>query len=268
MNYSSLNTKHVIQTIDRYSAANIHEIISLEYDLDLFIDFNNKMLLFSSLARMKGSITHTFKSIGNATKIILDVRDIKVLSITDAAKQSYPKDIYPYHYIATGKNEQLVITLPRMLTPNKTIKLTISYETSTTATAINWIDASQTASNVSFVFTQCEAHHCRSLAPLQDTPAVKSRFNVTLKTEEKYYPLASAILTSQTKNKGFRVHKFVQKIPVPSYLLAIVAGDLVFRNLTEAIGIYAERDMIDRAFDELVHMKDFLRFVFSGGRVG
>ena len=54
------------------------------------------------------------------------------------------------------------------------IKLKIDYETSSNCTALQWLDPEQTAGKRQpYVFSQCQAIHCRSMVPCQDTPSVK-----------------------------------------------------------------------------------------------
>lgn len=53
-------------------------------------------------------------------------------------------------------------------------KLRVIYNTNNETTAISWLTAEQTAGKkMPYLFTQCETIACRSVAPMQDTPANK-----------------------------------------------------------------------------------------------
>ena len=58
------------------------------------------------------------------------------------------------------------------------MKITITYTTADDASALQWLSPEQTAGKTHpYLFSQCEAIHCRSMVPLQDTPAVKSSYS-------------------------------------------------------------------------------------------
>ena len=78
---------------------------------------------------------------------------------------------------------------------------------------------------------QCQAIHARSLYPCQDTPAVKFTYNANVQVEKPLVVLMSAVRKAEPSdcNNAYVEYKFVQNVPIPSYLLAIVAGDLVSR---------------------------------------
>lgn len=204
---------------------------------------------------------HTFKSVSTGiSRIILDTRDIKVTKVYDFnSKQSLNYEIYPFDYITELKNDALVINLPRGLTYGEIIKIAIVYSTSPSATAVNWVPESQTfGKNYKFMYTLCEAIHCRSIAPLQDSPAIKSTFNATLRIKEPYMALTSARQISQRNENGYNIFENVQSIPVPSYLLALTAGNIGYKSMGSRCGIYAEPSIIDFAAEELSEMNGFL----------
>jgi leukotriene-A4 hydrolase len=55
-----------------------------------------------------------------------------------------------------------------------TLKIRIQYATTPTADAIQWLEPQQTeGKKYPYLFTQCQAIHCRTLVPIQDTPGNK-----------------------------------------------------------------------------------------------
>ena len=58
------------------------------------------------------------------------------------------------------------------------VKIKINYETTQNCTALQWLSPSQTAEKTHpYMFSQCQAIHCRSMLPCQDTPSVKMPYS-------------------------------------------------------------------------------------------
>ncbi len=91
-------------------------------------------------------------------------------------------------------------------------------------------------SNDSF-FTQCEAEGFRRITYFLDRPDVMTHFTVTLRADKAKYPvlLSNGNLVEQgdlqgTGNEGRHFAKWVDPHKKPSYLFALVAGQLVARE--------------------------------------
>jgi len=76
------------------------------------------------------------------------------------------------------------------------------------------------------MFTQCESIHCRSVAPLQDTPAIKATYNVITITDAAYNTFVSATKINEEIDGKKKRSYFEMTIPVESYLLAVASGAL------------------------------------------
>ncbi len=82
-------------------------------------------------------------------------------------------------------------------------------------------------------FTQCEAEGFRRITYWPDRPDVMSRFHVTLRADKKTYPvlLSNGNLVAQRDlGDGRHEAEWDDPFPKPSYLFALVAGDLVCRE--------------------------------------
>lgn len=78
-----------------------------------------------------------------------------------------------------------------------------------------------------YLFTQCEPIHCRSVAPMQDTPSIKSTYEANVQVQNQFIVKMSANETDPTDNQdGTKTYHFSCTIPIPSYLLAMAVGNL------------------------------------------
>ena len=115
------------------------------------------------------------------------------------------------------------------------MKITITYTTADDASALQWLSPEQTAGKTHpYLFSQCEAIHCRSMVPLQDTPAVKSSYSAEITAPADLTVLMSAVPQGDpepVEGGTKRLHRFLQKIPIQSYLIAIAAGKLESRKI-------------------------------------
>jgi leukotriene-A4 hydrolase len=129
------------------------------------------------------------------------------------------------------------------------LRLNISYETSSTASALQWLDANLTlGKKYPYLFSQCQAIHARSIMPCQDTPAVKFTYEACVKVVKPLTILMSACSTETIEvDENQTMYKFEQNIKIPSYLLAIVAGHLVSKQIGKISKVWSEAEMIERA---------------------
>ena len=103
----------------------------------------------------------------------------------------------------------------------------IEYETNPRAEALQWLSPQQTAGkNSPFLFTQSQAILARSWVPCQDTPGVRFTYTADVTVPNDLLALMSAS-NPKEKNPSGEYH-FEMKQPIPSYLLALAVGDLIF----------------------------------------
>jgi aminopeptidase N len=133
-------------------------------------------------------------------------------------------------------------------------KVLIRYTTDSSAEALQWLSPQQTSGKTyPFLFTQSQAILARSWVPTQDSPGIRFTYSADIRVPKELIALMSAT-NPQTKNDSGEYH-FEMKQPIPSYLLALAVGDIVFQSISERSGVYAEPATIERAAYEFVDLE-------------
>ena len=86
----------------------------------------------------------------------------------------------------------------------------------------------------------------------QDTPSVKATYDATITAPAELTVLMSALRKGKKEvekgGKKSQVFKFEQKIPIPPYLIAIAAGDVVSKKIGPRSHVWSEAAVIEKAF--------------------
>jgi aminopeptidase N len=126
----------------------------------------------------------------------------------------------------------------------------LRFRTSPEARALQWLNASQTASGKDpFLFSQCQAIHARSIFPCQDTPSVRFTYSAEVDVPPGLVAAMAAEQVGIEEGTGSAstLFRFRMPQPIPSYLFAIAVGNLDFRELGPRTGVYAEPEVIEAA---------------------
>ena len=128
--------------------------------------------------------------------------------------------------------------------------VTIEYHTGPKASALQWLSPAQTAGKkMPFLFTQCESIHARSLLPCQDVPANRITYEAIVGVPKGMMAIMSA--KNPTEKTADGIYNFTMEIPVPTYLIALAAGDLAYKAIDARTGVYSEPGMLDKSATEL-----------------
>ncbi|XP_070685842.1 aminopeptidase RNPEPL1 [Pempheris klunzingeri] len=150
----------------------------------------------------------------------------------------------------TDYGSSLNVSLPTAAVKlGRLIQITVRY-TTTDGPAIWWLDSELTCGQSRpLVFTQGHSVCNRSFFPGFDTPAVKSTYTATVRVPDGVTVLMSASRSSYSKPD--RVFQFSMEFPVPSYLVALVAGELQHVDVGPRSRVWAEPCLLSCAVKKL-----------------
>lgn len=139
-----------------------------------------------------------------------------------------------------------------------TAEVAIEYETSPEAVALQWLSPAQTeGKRHPFLFSQCQAIHARSMAPLQDSPLARVSYRAEVTVPEPLVAVMSAgpAGTRLGPTPGTRTFLFEMPQPIPPYLLALAVGDLASCDLSPRARVWAEVGTVERAAWEFAEVE-------------
>ena len=212
--------------------------------------------------KLSGNVTHTLKSIAKAepNEVILDTSHLLIHNVKvdgEKTKWEVGPRVEPY-------GSPLKIKLAKPIDLDATIDVSIDCETTTGCTALQWLTSAQTSTKkYPYMFSQCQAIHARSIFPCQDTPDVKAPFDFTIKSPLPVIASgisASSNPSSPSADGKSETYTFHQAVPIPSYLFAIVSGELSFAPIGPRSIVATSPDRIEGCKWEFeTSTEDFLK---------
>ncbi|MBV8714163.1 MAG: M1 family metallopeptidase [Chloroflexi bacterium] len=143
--------------------------------------------------------------------------------------------------------------------PSRTDAIKIDYVTSPNASALQWLEPSQTAGGAQpFLYSQCQPIHARSLVPLQDTPRTRLRFSAELRVPAQLTALMAARHLGRELDGAEAVERFEMPQPISPYLLAFAVGDLASRDLSSRSRVWSEPSLVEGAAWEFADTEQML----------
>lgn len=177
-----------------------------------------------------------------ATELVLDTRDLAIGQVTAEQPDGTWVDL---EYALSDPEEPLGARLS-IQAPGQPERIRVSYHTSPDASGLQWLTAAMTQGGEQpFMFSQSQQIHARSWVPLQDTPRVRFTYTAHISSPKNAMVLMSADNDPDAERDGD--YRFEMPQPIPSYLLAIAAGDLVFEPIGDRSGVWAEPAMVEKS---------------------
>jgi leukotriene-A4 hydrolase len=235
---------------DKSSYANSHQIKVSNLFLDLAINFDTKTLTGYADLTLNAVVS-------GVDTLILDSNHLAVGQVKNLT--SGTDLFFSFSDAIPVFGRKFTIKLENPLKVNDTQTIRIYYSTTPESTALQWLDPAQTQGKVHpYLFSQCEEIHCRSLCPIQDSPAVKFSYKARISVVAPLRVLMSAILSKETAENGINVFYYEQKVPIPAYLLALAAGNLVYRDISKRCRVYCEEASIKECEFEMEPTEKYL----------
>ena len=185
--------------------------------------------------------------------------------------------------IGMGSADSLLYGKPLEIeVPRSVSKIWIHYRTRPSAGALQWLSPSQTYDKTHpFLFSQSQAILARTWIPLQDKPSVRFTYNAEVRVvcgaatvganikPSDFNVVMSAVKLGNPEGdilSNNKIHRFEQKKPIPSYLMAIAVGSFGYKSLGKTTGVYAEHNLLEKAaweFTDLQKMVDAASEMFG-----
>jgi leukotriene-A4 hydrolase len=238
-NSSPTENNETMTTKDVHSYSNPEHVVIRHLSLDLQPDFTKKVI--------SGDVKLEVENLSGAKEIELDTKDLNIQSVlVDNGPSTF----------TLGKPDPLLGSRLTIPVKPETKNITITYSTSPSAAALQWLEPSQTAGGKHpFLFTQSQAILARTWIPLQDSPGVKFTYDAKVTVPPGLMAVMSAGNDTTVHADG--VYYFKMPQPIPSYLMALAVGNLAFHSYDERSGVFAEPELIKKAaweFEDLPEM--------------
>ncbi|MGB3616482.1 MAG: M1 family metallopeptidase [Catalinimonas sp.] len=229
---------------DVHSYARPNEAAVTHLDLTIEVDFDARVL--------RGKAAYDVANRAGTDILYLDTKALDVRRVTLGNEANEEETAYELR----PADEHLGRALQVTIRP-ETERVTVYYQTSPDAEALQWLTPAQTAGGEHpFLFTQGQAILTRSWVPIQDSPGVR----ITYTADVKVPPALLAVMSAEnpTERNETGEYHFEMRRPVPGYLLALAVGDLRFASVGARTGVYAEPEVLERAAYEFAEMPEML----------
>ncbi|KAJ1943901.1 Leucyl aminopeptidase yscIV [Linderina macrospora] len=239
--------------VDPNSQSNLGEVTTNHIHMDVVVDFVKKNLA--------GTATLEIETLADTQEVVLDtahllINGASLLSADGAPATTLETDMETVHKVY---GTALRVRLPEPVSAGSKFKIEVSYETTPSGGAIQFLTPEQTLGKVHpYLFTQCEEIHARSLLPCQDSPSVKLSYSADVHVPKPLTALMSAISTSSRDDGEFTVYSFEQNTTIPSYLIALVVGNLAKSDVSDRCAVWSEPENIQDCAWEFAEMDKIL----------
>jgi len=235
---------------DTNTFSNYEIIKQTKIEANFDVDFDKKAI--------HGKVKSYFTAIKDGEVIVLDSRALKINSIIDSDTGEELEFIIDKQYDLDANGVPLKIY--KEYSKGDNVIILINYDTTDEGSAVQFLDKEQTTGKqYPYMFTQCESILCRELLPIQDTPAVKITTSIGITVPKPLFALNSGIYQNKIDNGNSTTYFYEQKIPIPSYLIALAAGAIEERVISDRCKVYGEKELVDLAAEEFDGIENYIQ---------
>ncbi|CAM6113903.1 unnamed protein product [Calypogeia fissa] len=239
-------TRSKMGPIDPHSYTDSSHPLTKHIALSLFLDFQTKII--------SGTTTLTLER-AHKGEIFLDTRDLTIESVENSQKKSQK--------FFLEKPDVIKGSLLRIFLEEEAFVFSITFKTSQSTSAIQWLEPSQTTGRkLPYVFTQCQASHARSIFPCQDTSIARIRYLADVNIPAELSVVMSAAHVGRTlslDSEARAIESFVMEQPIPPHLFALAVGDITYEEVGPRTRIYAEPSKVKAAAHEFANIEEMVR---------
>lgn len=244
------STKKNTRTVDSNTLSNSSDFVTTHTELDYELSFKKRQLV--------GMVEHRLRCVsegGGAVtdEIWLDSSYVEISDVRVDGKE-LGKEMWELEPRTEPFGSRLTVRLGRKYGTGEEVMVKIGFATTNECTALGWMDPEQTSNKKHpYMYSQCQAIHCRSLFPCQDTPFVKATYKSTVRSP---LPVVISGISNITRNlhtdhMSDYEYEYEQKIPIPSYLYAIASGDIVAAEIGPRSQVWTGPDELAACRKEL-----------------
>lgn len=221
------------QAEDVHSYARLNQVSTPHLDLNLTVDFESR--------KLKGHATYTLARHDETTQLYLDTSDLTIERAELLVNDQWQPTKFTLGDVHPSLGRELIVDIGSVAK-----KVRIHYQTAPTASGLQWLTPEQTAGKQHpFMFSQSQPIHSRSWIPIQDSPALRLTYNATITTPKGLLAVMSADNSLSDERPG--TYEFTMPQPIPPYLIAIAAGDLAIKSISDNVAVFAEQYILDDA---------------------
>lgn len=235
------NSTQMILAKDHHSFSRPNDVAVTHMHLDLEVLFDQR--------KLAGSVRLDIDNKTGSNELHLDAKDLSISKVVlDNGNETTFTLGEPVAFL--GRDMTVMID-------STTKSVTIYYETSSSAEALLWMNAAETAGKKHpFMFSQSQAILARTWIPCQDSPGIKYTYTARIKTDPELLALMSAENPTQKNPEG--IYTFKMEQPVSTYLMALTVGDVAFKSVGRNSGVYAEPSMLEECVWEFADMQSMI----------
>jgi aminopeptidase N len=233
-------------TVENYSYARPAEVAVTHMDLDLDVNFEERVISGTAAFHLDNK---TGANVVHFDTWALVIREVVLEDDQGREKQAR---------FVMGDSLPIVGRPLSVGVEPKTRRVTVRYQTTADAEGVQWLSPAQTAGKQHpYVYTQSQSVHARSWVPCQDTPAIRFTYTANVRVPAGLLALMSAENPREKSSDG--VYRFEMKNPLPSYLLALAAGNIEYRAIGPRTGVYSEPEMVEKAKYEFIDLERMMK---------